>query len=660
MKPTLAALLVALCIAGARGDDFFRKLPDPKFAAQLTQEKLRNVDAVMIVKDQALTINETEFTYKGIDFSGIAMTRTVAYMVKVFNEAGVREYGSFEFEYPERFGDDMRSGFAARARVQKPDGEVKVMPASDMRVIVSEESSDGEPLERKAMFKVPDLAPGDVVQIEYTLTEPLVRALSHIFFYNERIPVLFSNLMITLPADDEIKFFSFPPDRVGEPKVSQMSNAYGAGLTYGWTLKNLNAIPKEPRTYTFDDLSLMTAFVVNQKAENGYRRVVDWNYIGGKYFDDYVDAGSVKAKRIAELGFTGDRPPLSMAIADSLYTAIRHAIALKPSNSIYPLTGDIDEIFTRRRGDASDAAYIFFKVLKEWKADARAAWIRDKREGSYEQTVPSIHWFDRIGVLVKMGDEEKLYDFDRAAAAHYETPSYLRGIQLAVVGSKSCEHRTVPASRAAGSCVKEGHALAFSGTASLYDTLTYACDGTPAEEFRASVYELRGADLRERARKLAAGRCMADVDTTVVSAVLDDPEVAITCRGRAQGAVARVDAFLTAKMPNQSLRAFRDELFSAVRVNDLVLTEPLTFAVSWRLHLPAGYAVRSAPADTVLGGIPGMSASLHATREAGLLRMQAELKFTERVIPAESFPGVIRMIDALLASSEASVVLAKK
>jgi len=54
-----------------------------------------------------------------------------------------------------------------------------------------------------------------------------------------------------------------------------------------------------------------------------------------------------------------------------------------------------------------------------------------------------------------------------------------------------------------------------------------------------------------------------------------------------------------------------------------------------------------------------MSASLHVKREAGLLRMQAEPKFTERVIPAESFPGVIRMIDALLASSEASVVLAK-
>jgi len=660
MKATLVALLLAVSLAGARGDDFFRKLPDPKLAAQLTPEKYRNMDAVIIVKDQALTINETEFTYKGIDFSGMAMTRTVAYMAKIFNEAGVRDYGSFEFEYPERFGNEMKSGFLCRARVQKPDGEIKTMPGSDVRLIVSEETSDGEPLARKAIFKVPDLAPGDVVQIEYTLTEPLVRALSHIFYYNERVPVLFSNLMITLPADDEIRVFSFPSDRVGEPKVSQISNALGAGQTYSWALRNLNAIPKETYTYPFDDLSLMTAFVVNPKASNGYRRVVDWNYIGGEYFDDYVDAGSVKSKRIEELGFTGDRSPLSMGIADSLYTAIRHAIALKRYNSLYPLADDIDEIFTRKRGDASDAAYIFFKILKEWKADVRATWIRDRREGTYEQSVPSAGWFDRMGVLVKIGSEEKFYDFDRAAAAHYETPSYLWGIQVAVVGKKSCEHRAVPPSRTLRSWVRETHDLALSGTEALYDTLTYACAGAPAEKFRASVYELRGADLRDRARTLASGRCMVDVDTTVMSAVLDDPEVDVSCRGRAQGAVARVDAFLTAKMPNQSLRAFRDELFSAVRINDLVLTDPLTFSISWRLHLPAGYALRSAPADTVMGGIPGMSASLHAVREAGMFRMEAELKFAERVIPADYFPLVIKMIDALLASSEGAVVLAKK
>jgi len=38
------------------------------------------------------------------------------------------------------------------------------------------------------------------------------------------------------------------------------------------------------------------------------------------------------------------------------------------------------------------------------------AWIRDRRKGVYEQAVPSTSWFDRLGVLVKIGTMEKVYD----------------------------------------------------------------------------------------------------------------------------------------------------------------------------------------------------------------------------------------------------------
>ncbi len=660
MKTTATIVLACVLFVQGRAGDFLRNLPDAKFSAQLTQEKFRNSDAVIILKEQSLNINASEITWKGMDFSGISMTRTTVLLVKVFNESAIRRFGSFEYEYVERFGDEIKAGFACRARVQKPDGEVLEMPSSDIRVIVSEESSDGEPIARKALFKVPNLAAGDVVQLEYTLTEPLVRALSDIFYYNDRVPVLFSNLAITLPADDEIKIYSFPADRVGQPQVSQVSKSYGAGATYFWSLKSLNAIPREPYTYTFDDMSLMTAFVVNPRADNGFRRITDWNFLADQFAGDYVNAGSVKGKRIEELGFTGDRPAMSFRLADSLYCALRHAITLKERNSIYPLTDDIDDVFTKKRGDASDAAYIFYRILREWKADARVGWIRDRREGMFETSVPSIAWFDRIGVLVRVGSDERMYDFDRSVAARYQVPVYLKSVTVPLLGGKVCEFRTIPPAGAGESSIRESHDLRFSASPDVRDSLVYACSGAPAEKFRAEVYDLRGTELRDHLKALAAERCLAGVDTLFHSAILDDPDIRLTYSGRSTSAVTPVADFLTVKLPNQALRGFRDEIFAAVRYNDVVMLAPLTISVTWRMHMPRGLTVRSVPADTTIRAVPGLSATVKCSRTDDGLSMQADLRFSEPVIPADSFSRLIKTIDGLLACCDQPIVLSKK
>jgi hypothetical protein len=660
VKTTGLVFLAFALALQSRADDFLRALPDAKFSAQLIADKFKNADAVIILKEQSLAINATGFMYRGYDLSGLAMTRTTILMTKVFNQAGISRFGSFEYEYPERFGNEIKAGFVCRARVQKPDGEIVTMPESDVHILVSEESSDGDPIARKAVFKIPNLAAGDVVQIEYTLTEPLARAMSGIFYYNDRVPVLFSNLMITLPQDDEIKVYGFPADRIGEPKTSQVSKSYGAGLTYFWNLKSLNAIPQEPYTYTFDDLSFLTAFVVNPRLENGFLRITDWDFIGNEYVRDYIDEGSVKHKRVAELGFGGDKPALSMQLTDSLYTALRRSIALKRSNSLYPLSEDIESVFTTKRGDASDLAYIFYKILRDWKTDARVAWIRDKRQGMYEPSVPSIRWFDRIGVLVRVGNDEKMYDFDRSVPAHYVVPSFLKSISVPLLTGKMCEHRTLSASPGPGSYILDSHDLVFRGTQELEDSLVYACNGTPAEEFRSAVYELRGTELRNHCRTLATGRCLVEADTVVSSAFLDDPEIRLTFKGRSKASVAAVDTFLTVKLTNEALRGFREQVFSAVRYNDFVMIDPLAVSVTWRLHVPHGYVLRSVPSDTTIRTVQGLAAILKCSRVDDGVRVQADLRFSENVIPAENFPRLIKTFDGLLACCEQAIVLARK
>ena len=659
MKTTGLVFLACAAVLQCRADDFLRPLPDVKVGAQITPEKFKNTDAVIILKEQSLTVNATSFMYRGYDLEGLAMTRTTILLAKVFNKAGIDRFGSFEYEYPERFGNEIKAGFACRARVQKPDGEVVTMPESDIRVIVSDESSDGEPIARKALFKIPNLAPGDVVQIEYTLTQPLARATSGFFYYSDRVPVLFSNVMITIPADDELKVYSFPADRIGEPRTAQMSKSYGAGLTYFWSLKNVNGIPNEPYTYTFGDLTLMTAFVVNHRSNN-FLRLTDWDYIAENYFKDFVDAGSVKHARVEELGFPEAPPQVSFRLTDSLYTSLRRALVLKGRNSLYPLTGGIDNVFTKKSGDASDLAYIFYKVLRDWKADARVSWIRDKRQGTYEPSVASLYWFDRIGVLVRVGNEEKMYDFDRSVPSRYEVPTYLKSITVPLLAEKGCEHRTLPAFRGPGSFVHESHDLAFKTPEELHDSLVYVYTGSPAEELRSAVYELKGKGLRDYCAAHAAARSLVDADTVITSAILDDPEIRLAFTGKSKASVAPVDAFLTVKLPNETLRGFREQVFSAIRYNDFVLTDPLTMSVSWRLHVPPGYVLRTVPSDTTIRLVQGLAAILKCTRLDDGMRMQADLVFSENVIPADNFPRLINVLDGLLSSCEQAIVLAKK
>ena len=659
MKTTGLILSALVAVLQASAGDFLRQLPDAKLSAQITSERFKNADAVIILKEQVLTVNGTSFMYRGEDLEGESMTQTTILLVKVLNQAGIARFGSFEYEYPERFGNEIKAGFACRARVQKPDGEVLEMPEGDVQVLVSEENSEGDPVARKAVFKVPNLAAGDVVQIEYTITEPLARATSGLFYYSDRVPVLVSNLMITVPGYDELKWYSFPADRIGEPKTAQISKAYEAGLTYMWSLKNVNAIPDEQYTYTFGDLALMTAFTVNRHY-SGFTRIMDWDYIAGEYFKYFIDEGSVKHKRAVELGFAEDPPVVSMLRVDSLYTALRRSLVLRRRNSLYPLTDDIDNVFTKKTGDASDLAYIFYKILMDWKADARPAWIRDKRKGTYEPTVSSPQWFDRLGVLVRVGNEEKMYDFDRSVPAHYAVPSYLKGINVPLLGAKVCEHRKLPAPAGAGSFIRESHELVFRGTGELRDSLVYACNGTPAEELRGEVYELKGKELRDHCAAIAAGRCLAEADTVITSAILDDPEIRLAVKGKSKASVAPVDAFLTVKLPNETLRHFREEIFSAVRYNDFVMIEPLAMSVTWRLHAPPGYVLRTVPSDTTIHTVRGLAAVLKCTRTDDGLRMQADLKFSESVIQADDYPRIIKTLDGLLAGCEQAIVLAKK
>ncbi len=656
MKPLVTALVCLVVCSAAQAEDWFRPLPDAKFSVQLTQQAFPNTDGVIIVKEQLLNVHRTEVSYRGLDLVGLAMTRTTILIAKALNESGVRKLGSFEYEYEENFGDEIPSRFMARARVQKSDGSVVTMPESDVSIVVSHRTSQGEPLARKALFKVPDFMPGDVVQIEYVLTEPFVRAYSGIFYYQDRMPVLISNVGVTCQARDDVRVFSFPAQRVGEPKISQLATTLGSGETRFWSVKNLNAIPKEPHAPAFEDLSVMTAFV----ADEAFHEKTDWTTLAKNYWDEYFDKGSVKKSRVRDLGFSPPAGPVNLARVESLYTALRTSLVLNSVNSVYPLVESLDDVFEKKGGDASDLAAIFYKILQDWKVESRGVWLRDRREGAFESTVPTIRWFDRIGVLVKVGEVERLYDFDRAIPNRFSTPWFLKGITALVIDGKGCRSLSTPASRPGDAWIRESHDLTFGGRSVLRDSMVTAGVGSPVEEWREGGYELKGAELQSYLQKMASAMCIETVGDVRHSPILDEREMRIEVTGSSKAAVAAIDSFLSVRPANHVLKALQDEFMAPGRTNAVVLDEPFSMNLEWTIHHPEGYVLSGIPKDTALAGFSGGEASFVCERSGEDAHLTARLNWKTQVIAPTDFSNMMRLIVGLQRSSEQAVTFRKK
>jgi hypothetical protein len=658
MKLHIVVGLVVCSLFTVHATEFFRNMPDAAFLKQLSGEKVKNFDAVVILKEQSLNIQMTNIDYRGYSFYGPQKNYTRVTIVKLLNEAAVERFGSFEYVYFEPFGDDIPCGFEARARVQKEDGTMWEMPETEVKLVVDREGSDGTPITRKALFKIPNLAPGDALQIEFTHSQPFSYSSSGIFYYNDRDPVLFSNLSITLPADDDARYYSFPEEKVGAPQISQVSKSWGAGKTYFWSVKNLNRIPNEPYARTFADQSMMTAFVVDERERTGFKGITDWTRIAKSFHTRYLNEDDVSKQQIQSLGFSETETDITIEKLDKLYRAMRKMFVLSSYNSLYPLSRKVSSLFEKKKGDASDLAYIMYRILRQWKQDVNAVWIRYRREGVYENLIPSREWFNRMGVLVRIGEKEKLYDFDRSIPAQYELPSFLRSVFVVVVNEQGCTHKQITTPTTARErFINEKHLLDITPDMNVRDTVSYVCNGAAAEYYRRRFYELDADDMKKRFKDLATTHCLSEVDTLQHNDLMDEPSLKVTYVGKAKVKAEQVEGFLTIKPRNHALKTLRDRLYSATRYNDVMLDEPFTISLEWTVKIPQGYTVHSTSLGRTVYGPRKALGKVAATQAKDAVTLTAEISFPDTVIPFDDYARLIRFLDDVTKEVEKDIVL---
>lgn len=663
----IAAFTLLLLPSLSFEQEFLRPLPEKIFSDALTSEKYRNADAVVILKEQSYNTSPTSITYQGHLLNDVwSSTYTKILIVKLFNAAAVEKYGSFEYFFREyyqesQYADLFACGFEAKARVLKPDGKVEVMDGDEVKILIHRKNSLGTPLEREALFKVPNLAAGDILQIEYTLTRPFSAYSSDIFYYSEHDPVLFSNLSITLPKDARPEFVSLPEERVGKPKAEQVSKNFGAGESFFWSVKNLAAIPDEAFSLPFEDQSLLTAFFYVHRAPSGRKNKPSWELLAKHFCEDDLSNDKVSTSRIKELGFSSNEDSITIGKVDALYTALRKMIVLDSYNWLYPLSHDIDYIFKQRHGDASDVAYIMYNILQQWDQNVRAVWIRDNRDGTYERSVPSEKWFDRLGVLVTVNGQEKLYDFDRSIPSSYEEPWYLDNTTIAIITKDSCTHRIIQkAHHANDNLMSEQHVFTFGKNNLLRDSIVLDYKGSWSQQLRSSWYSDDEKEIKNSLRSRAKAYCLKDVDTLWHNDFLHEQEVELTFVGASQASADELDALLALRPKNHVLHSLHEKLFSTHRIGHIIFDGPFTVSMTWSIPLPKGFTLQSVPEDVQQQGVAGIISQVSYLTSNDHIDVSAIMNVPQAEIERKNYEDLLKAIDQVTNAVEREILLKKQ
>jgi hypothetical protein len=648
-------LFILLLSAAAWAQDFVRDLPKKEFIAQITSTNFPGSDAVILIKEQSLKVENSEVRYRGYELGGLSRQNSYVKIIKILNEAAVARYGTFEYSYPEIFGDEIPSGFSIKARVLKESGKTEIVPEKEIHKIVSLTNKRNEPLERKVIMKIPNLSVGDVLQIEYHHNLPFSTVTSGLFFYQDRDPVLFSNVYVTLPSRYSVDVFSFPEDKIGKPAIEQVTKTFGGGKTYFWSVRNCNSIPDEPYSFPFEDISYLTGFVV--KEMNGID-CSNWINLVMNYYDEYIDRDNLNSSFYKDSGIPSNVDNADAGLTDSLYSTIKRNFRVRKNSEIYPAR-DISDVIELKKGDATDLSFIMYKVLKKWGLDANMVLIRDKRQGSIETSFPSLMWFDRAGVMVKTDGKEKIYDFDGSVQNNYELPWYLNGVNIYVVNKSGGYFKKLqfPSSTEHNQVV-ETHYFTLRQGEDVRDSMIITYKGSFAERLRGKYYNVETEKIETEFQKEFPG-CFSTLETFNTNDFYENSSIDAAACGISVCNVEEVDSFLIIRPQEVVLSRLRNNIFSTARKNHIQFDAPFRCKVEFNIPVPEGYEVKSVPANssftTPFNGVFSMTSE----NRKDCIKLTGVLRIPQNVIEVIHFYRIIELFESSIKDMNREIVFKK-
>ena len=318
--------------------------------------------------------------------------------VKMLSEEGYG-LGEFSLYYP------------ASARVRGVKGQTFVPGAGGdwERVELSGRDVFDERVDddtRQIRFSMPGLAPGAIVEFEYTYETDNITVPPTWYFQSEE-PTLVSELRLTTPEFFDYVSLSQGP-HVAAHAPANASNLDYEATAYRWTAEDVPALRDEPYTTTEADYVERVAFQLRRfNPPGGFPQNIlsSWETVAEELRDnEYFGGRSRRNRRVDELaasvvGTVGEK-------ALALYDLVRTEFVWNGESGGIYADRDLDAVVETRTGSAAELTHLLLDLYQEAGVPATPVILSGRSNGRAIPQYPILRQFDTILVLVQVPGED--------------------------------------------------------------------------------------------------------------------------------------------------------------------------------------------------------------------------------------------------------------
>lgn len=313
-------------------------------------------------------------------------------------------------------------------RTVLPDG--RSVPLAEDALFRETVTGDKKWFQTTATF--PALEPGAILDYRFELRFEVVTTLDP-WYFQDAIPTLHSEITYYVPG--HVSALPWGKATFGRQfQSSQQRTARGTELKV-W-MDELPAIPDEPETLPFEDLSSSFLLLPTMMTEAGTRFVLfetwksacdiaDYSYREMRRRDGQVRSrGKALAK---EAGSDAE------ARARAVFAFVRDEIATVDLPGVTPKMGEsLDDLLRAQRADLAGKGLMLEAMLDAAGLRPELVWAADRRYGMIDTKVANPNWFEVVLVRLELGGREVFLDpGDPGNAFGYLRPD-LEGMEAVV------------------------------------------------------------------------------------------------------------------------------------------------------------------------------------------------------------------------------------
>jgi tetratricopeptide (TPR) repeat protein len=568
-------------------------------------------------------------------------------VVQILDERGVREVGDFDVRYT----PDTQSIEVRAARVHKPNGDVVEATTTGERDL--SEPWYGLYYDVKAqVIQFSALEPGDVIDVEYTLSDVARRnQLSDYFgdvhYLQEELPRLESRYLIIAPKERKLYFNK--PRLLG---LERDEHDEGDERVYRFVARATPKIRTEPGMPGYSEL----AAYVHVSTYKTWREVSTW--YTGLVRDQLQPSEAIKQAVHQAVDKIPDELSRIRALYDLVVRRTRYVGLEFGIHGYQPYR--VSQVFARKFGDCKDKASLLTVMLREIGVDASLVLARTRRGGDLDPEPASLAPFDHAIVYVP---KYRLYlDGTAEFSGASELPAQDQDIPVLVVSAGRLERTPVLPPSANRVSTTWQVALEPTGEALVDERVTIS--GEAAHEWRAHYQAL--GERHERYEKAVSAKHPGTAVRALEMPTIGELEQPIAVH--AQLAVPRLARptvgdgnDVTLSMPVLGHEADMQRSYARLseRQHDLVLGYPWQQDEHLTITLPAGFTPRRVPEPRTIEG-PFGRFQLTTRVLPGAVEVSARLEVTRHRIARADYSAFRRFCGEVDAAVGEPLVLEQR